>query len=163
MMSRKLCKQLGMAHIWTRFFSVYGPCDNDYTMVMSGIRQMIAGEKPGYTAGDQLWDYLYCDDAARAMLLAAEYGIDQSVYCVGSGEAKPLAEYIEAIRAAVGPDACAGLGERPYFPGQVMHLQADIRTLKQDTGFKPSVSFEEGIQKTVAWAREHTDASGRCG
>lgn len=154
LMSRRLCRQYGIAHLWTRFFSVYGPCDNDYTMVMSGIRSMLAGKRQSYTAGDQLWDYLYCDDAAEAMFRAAVYGVDQCVYCVGSGEVRPLAEYIEMMRGAVGPDAQAGLGERPYFPGQVMHLQADISTLKRDTGFSVSVPFEEGIQRTVEWAKE---------
>ena len=153
-MSRGECHKYGMAQVWTRFFSVYGPGDNAYTMVMSGINQMLDGKRPAYTAGDQLWDYLYCQDAAKAMLLCAEYGTDGSVYCVGSGKVRPLAEYIEAIRAAVGPQAQAGLGERPYFPGQVMHLQADISTLTRDTGFVPKTDFEEGIRRTVAWAKE---------
>ena len=158
MMSRGLCKQFGMAHVWTRFFSVYGPGDNAYTMVMDGIYQMLDGKRPKYTAGDQLWDYLYSEDAARAMLLAAQFGMDQTVYCIGSGQVRPLAEYIELIRAAVGPEAEVGLGERPYFPGQVMHLQADITRLTRDTGFVPQVPFEEGIQKTVAWARTNSES-----
>ena len=153
-MSRGECHKYGMVQVWTRFFSVYGPGDNAYTMVMSGINQMLDGKRPAYTAGDQLWDYLYCRDAAKAMLLCAEYGTDGSVYCVGSGKVRPLAEYIEAIRAAVGPQAQVGLGERPYFPGQVMHLQADISTLTRDTGFVPETDFEEGIRRTVAWAKE---------
>ncbi len=158
LMSRGLCKQMGLCHVWTRFFSVYGPGDNAYTMVMDGIYQMMDGKRPKYTAGDQIWDYVYCEDAARAMLLAAEYGTDQDVYCIGSGEGRPLAEYIEMIRAAVSPAAEVGLGERPYFPGQVMHLEADIRTLTRDTGFVPEVPFEEGIRRTVEWAKTQRTA-----
>ena len=154
-LSRIMCKQYGMAHIWARFFSVYGPCDNDYTMVMSGIRSMLAGEQPRYTAGEQLWDYLYCDDAANAMFLCARYGVDGLIYCIGSGFSRPLKEYIEELCRAVGDGAQARLGALPYFPNQVMHLEADITALTRDTGFCPKVPFEEGIRRTVSWARLH--------
>ena len=158
-MTRLTCRQYGIAHVWTRFFSVYGPGDNRYTMVMSGILSMLAGKVPDYTAGDQLWDYLYCEDAARAMLLCAEYGVDGLVYCIGSGSVRPLKEYIAMICGAVGKGAHAALGARPYFPNQVMHLEADIRTLVRDTGFCPEVPFEEGIRKTVAWAKTQFTAA----
>ena len=153
MMTRKYCRQHGIAHIWDRFFSIYGPLDNSYTMVMSGIYSLLSGGIPEYTPGDQLWDYLYSEDAARAMLLTAEYGSDEKVYCIGSGSVRPLKEYIELIRRAVGVQAEVRLGARPYFPGQVMRLQADIRRLSEDTGFSPEFTFEEGIKRTVEWAR----------
>jgi UDP-glucose 4-epimerase len=154
-MSAELCRELHLDQVWTRFFSVYGPGDSGRTMVMSGIRAMLAGEVPKYTEGRQMWDYLYSGDAARAMFLAASRGTDQAVYCVGSGKARPLADYIEMIRRAVSPDARVEIGAIPYYPNQRMYLQADISTLTEDTGFVPEVPFEEGIRRTVAWAREH--------
>lgn len=154
-MSRNLCKQLGIRHVWTRIFSVYGPMDHNYTMVMSGIYKLLNGERPSYTKGEQQWDYLYSEDAARALYLVACNGKDQAVYCIGSGNVRPLKDYILAIRDAVNPDAEIGLGEVPYPNGQVMYLQADIQTLTRDTGFIPQVSFEEGIQKTVQWCRKN--------
>ncbi len=153
-MSRNLCKQLGIRHVWARILSVYGPMDHDYTMVMSGIYQLLRGERPIYTKGEQKWDYLYSEDAARALYLAGCRGRDQAIYCVGSGTVRPLREYILAIKDAVNPEASIGLGEVPYPEGQVMHLQADIETLTKDTGFVPAVSFEEGIQRTVQWCRK---------
>lgn len=153
-MSRNLCKQLGIRHVWTRILSVYGPMDQEYTMVMSGIYQLLRGERPVYTKGEQKWDYLYSEDAARALYLAGCKGRDQAIYCVGSGMVRPLREYILAIRDAVDPKASIGLGEVPYPEGQVMYLQADIETLTKDTGFAPEVSFEEGIQRTVQWCRK---------
>lgn len=153
-MSRNLCKQLGIRHIWTRILSVYGPMDHEYTMVMSGIYQLLRGERPIYTKGEQQWDYLYSEDAARALYLAGLKGSDQAIYCIGSGTIRPLSEYILAIRDAVNPNASIGLGEVPYPEGQVMYLQADIQTLTKDTGFVPEISFEEGIQRTVQWCRK---------
>ena len=153
-LSRILCEKYGIRHIWTRFLSVYGPFDNSYTMVMAGIYRMLRGESPDYTKGEQMWDYIYSEDAARAMYLAAVYGQDQAVYCIGSGKANPLASYIRRIRDVAAPGRKIGIGNLPYPPGQVMYLCADISRLTKDTGFSPQVSFEEGIQRTVNWCRE---------
>ena len=153
-MTRILCQQMGMKHIWVRILSTYGPHDGLHTMVMSGIIKMLNQERPQYTKGEQMWDYLYCEDAARAFYLAAEQGIDGSVYCIGSGQVRPLAEYITVIRDTIDKNIEIGFGEVPYYDKQVMYLCADIENLQRDTGFQPEISFEEGIRRTVQWYKE---------
>ena len=150
-MSRVACEQKGMRHVWARILSVYGPFDGGGSMVMSTIGKLTRGEKPSFTAGEQVWDYLYSGDAANAFIALAEKGRHGAVYCLGSGDPRPLKDYILAIRDAVNPDAFLGLGEVPYAPKQVMYLCADISSLREDTGFVPAVTFEEGIRKTVRW------------
>lgn len=56
------------------------------------------------TKGEQLWDYLYSRDAARALRLLGKNGRDGKVYVLGSGNARPLAEYIKIIRDIVAPE-----------------------------------------------------------
>ncbi|MBQ8828430.1 MAG: NAD(P)-dependent oxidoreductase [Clostridia bacterium] len=153
-MSRIECKKLNIKHVWTRILSTYGPYDGMQTMVMSGIVKMLSGQRPQYTKGEQMWDYLYCDDAANAFYLAAEKGKDQSIYCIGSGNVRPLRDYITTIRDTVNPGGEIGFGEVPYFDKQVMYLCADITSLTEDTGFIPQVSFEDGIQYTVDWYKK---------
>ena len=154
-MSRIMCESLGINHIWCRIFSVYGPYDGKQTMVISGIKQMLDGKKPSYTKGEQLWDYLYCDDAANAFYVAAINGKSGSIYCIGSGKTKQLKEYIEAIRDTVNPELEIGIGDIPYAEKQVMYLCADISSLTDDTGFVPQYSFEDGIKETVDWCRKN--------
>ncbi|MBR6483550.1 MAG: NAD-dependent epimerase/dehydratase family protein, partial [Clostridiales bacterium] len=144
----------GMKHVWVRILSTYGAYDGMHTMVMSGIKTMLEGKKASYTKGEQMWDYLYCKDAARAFFLALTKGVDGKVYPVGSGKVRPLKEYIEAIRDEAGPSLDIGFGEVDYYPGQVMYLCADISELTKDTGFEPEYSFEEGIKETVDWYRK---------
>lgn len=153
-MSRIECKKLGIRHEWCRIVSLYGPYDGAYTMVMSGIYKMLAGERPQYTPGEQVWDYIYSKDAARAFRLVAEKGRDGAIYCFGTGKTRKLRDYICAIRDAIDPSLEIGIGEIPYYPNQVMHLEADISNLTADTGFVPMYSFEEGIRETIAWVRE---------
>lgn len=154
-MSRLACQKLGIRHEWCRIVSLYGPYDGEYTMVMSGINRMLDGERPQYTKGDQIWDYIYSKDAARAFRLVAEFGKDGSIYCLGTGKTRFLKDYIYAIRDAIDPSIEIGIGEIDYYPNQVMHLEADISNLTEDTGFIPKYTFEEGIKETVEWCKEH--------
>ena len=152
-MSRVECKTLGMAHIWPRILSVYGPHDDFAMVIPATIRTLLAGDCPKLTAGEQKWDYLFAEDAAEAYWRMAQYGRDGAVYPLGSGRARPLREYMTALRDAIDPALPLGLGEIPYGPQQVMHLQADITALQRDTGFVPAVDFETGIRKTIEWVR----------
>lgn len=153
-MSKVLCEKYGIKHIWARILSIYGPFDGEHTMVMTGIYKMLSGEIPSFTKAEQVWDYLYCDDAAKALYLAAEKGKNGSVYCIGSGVAKPLVDYITCIRDIVAPERDIDFGAIPYNEKQVMYLCADIENLQRDTGFVPEISFDEGIKKTVKWIKE---------
>ena len=150
-MTREYAHQLGMEHIWTRILSVYGPNDGAQSMVMSTINKLKSGEVPKFTKGEQLWDYLYSGDAGRAFRLIGEKGIDGKTYVLGSGQAKPLAEYIKAIRDVVNSNGQIELGAIPYAPKQVMCLQADITELNIDTGFVPEMDFATGIKKIMEW------------
>jgi nucleoside-diphosphate-sugar epimerase len=149
-----LCRELGISCVWPRIFSVYGIYDKDTSMIMSSIGKMLQGEAGEYTPGEQRWDYLYSKDAGRAFYLIGEKGRDGAVYCVGSGMARPLKEFIYEMRDAVDPEIIPGIGNKPYPQGAVMNLCADIRTLTEDVGFVPQYTFEEGIRETVQWFKE---------
>lgn len=156
-MSRVEAKALGIDHVWVRILSVYGPHDGPMTMISGTIRKLLAGERPALTAGIQRWDYLYAGDAADAFYLAACHGRNGAVYPLGSGQALPLKDYIIQMRDAIDPALPLGLGEVPYGPLQVMHLQADISALQADTGFAPKTPFAEGIRKTIDWVKREQE------
>lgn len=153
-MSRLICEQLEMEHIWVRILSVYGPYDGEKTMIMSAIRAFLKRETPEFTAGEQLWDYLYSKDAALALYLLGEKGVGGKTYCLGSGQARKLAEYITILRDSIHPSLSMKLGAVPYGEKQVMYLCADIASLKKDTGFEPVYTFEKGIRETISWYRK---------
>lgn len=154
-MTRIRCEQKGIRHIWTRILSVYGPYDGSGSMIMSTIGKVLNGEMPALTKGEQQWDYLYADDAARAFYLLADHGIHGKIYCIGSGIARPLKEYVYMLRDQINPSVPLGIGQIPYGPKQVMYLRADISELTRDTQFKPKYTFEEGIHRTIIWHKEH--------
>ena len=145
-----LCKQYGIKHIWTRILSVYGPGDTEKSIIMQAIKAFSRGEDFSMTLGEQIWDYIYSEDAAKIMALLAEKGEDGRVYCVSSGKAEELYKYIEIIRNKLSPKSELLRGAIPYPEGQVMHLVSDA-AYKDIIGYEPETTFEEGIDKTVFW------------
>ena len=151
-LTRLNCDQLGLKHIWCRVLSVYGPYDRDQTLISTAVIKMMANEETEFTPCDQMWDYIYSDDAARALLLMAQKGSHGKTYVLGSGEVHPLRFFIEQIAAITDYTQEIGFGKRPYNDNQVMHLQADIRDL-QELGFVNRISFSEGIKRTIEWRK----------
>lgn len=144
-LSAMLCKNLGLRQNWVRILSVYGPNDGENTLISYVIKELKAGRSPELTKCEQMWDYLYADDAGDAILAIAENGKDGKAYPLGSGKGRQLSEYIEDIRQVINPSINMRLGFKEYYPHQPMHLVANIRELTEDTGWVPKHTFVQGI------------------
>ena len=102
-LSAMLCKSIGLRHCWVRILSVYGPNDGENTLISYVMRELKAGRSPELTKCEQIWDYLYADDAGDAILAIAERGKDGKAYPLGSGQGRKLSEYVEDIRMIINP------------------------------------------------------------
>ena len=102
-----------------------------------------------------MWDYLYSGDAAKAFYLLGDKGIDGKTYVLGSGSARPLADYIRDIRDAVNPEMDIKLGAIPYSDKQVMYLKADTGEIESDADWKAETLFKDGILRTVSYVKKH--------
>ena len=154
LMTREHAKALELEHIWVRILSIYGPNDGAQSMVMSTVNKLRAGEIPQFTKGEQMWDYLYSGDAAKAFRLLGEKGVSGKTYVLGSGRVRPLADYIEDIRRTVNDKAGVELGAIPYAEKQVMYLCADTSELEKDTGWSPVTDFTDGIKRIITGVYE---------
>ena len=144
-------KTLGLHFIWVRVLSVYGPMDNAYTLTVSTIRKLQRHEPVDFTAGEQLWDFLFSEDAARAFRLVGERGRAGATYVLGSGSPVRLADALSTLARLTDPDAQYTLGALPYRPDQCMYLCADLTALAADVGFAPAIPYAEGVRRTVEW------------
>lgn len=153
MISRLRAQQLGLEFIWTRILSVYGPNDGEKTMISSLITNLLNNEPVKLTECRQLWDFIYCDDAAEAMYLIAEKGINNNIYNIGSGVVRPLKEYVEIVRECINSNINIEYGAVPYSENQIMMLGTDTEALFRDTGFVAKKDFREGIIETIEWIK----------
>lgn len=148
-LSAMLCKSLGMRQNWIRILSVFGPNDGANTLISYLIREFKTGNSPQLTKCEQMWDYLYADDAADAILAIAEKGIDGKAYPLGSGKGRKLSEYVIDIRDIVNPSVDIHFGAKEYYPHQPMHLVADISELTEDTRWTPKAEFRQSIKNLI--------------
>lgn len=151
--TRYICLNYAKQHhvglIWTLITSIYGPGRDDNNLISYTIKSLLKGEKPLTTKLEQNWDYLYVDDLISALVLLGEKGVCGKVYPIGSGDYRQMKEYVELIRDIIDPSLPIGIGDLPYKSSRVDNQMMDITELNQDTGFKPSFSFEQGIKEVI--------------
>lgn len=145
----KLCsieaERLNMNFAWVRIFSLYGKYELESTLIQTAMRKMLADEKCGLTPCTHNWDYLYSADAGEALFALGNALDGNRVYCLGSGSARALREYIEEMKAVLGSKSELGFGDIPYSDPDFNGFCADISDLTRDTGWKPRTPFRDGI------------------
>lgn len=161
MLTAKMSEIAGIRHTWVRLLAVYGPGDDPKHLIPSTIQMLLAGKKPALTKGEQRWDYLYVEDAAKALARIAATGATGSLN-LASGQTVVIRKLIECLSAMVGADLPLGFGDVAYAPGQTMHLEADISRLQRATGWEPEIPLEEGLRRTIQWHKERGPDAAFC-
>lgn len=148
-MCNLLCSQLGIRFNWLRILSIYGENDGPNTLISYVIKELKENRSPELTKCEQIWDYLNCNDAARAFLAVAEKGKSGVFYPLGSGNGRPISEYVKEIQCIVNPKINIEFGKKNYYPHQPMYLVSDNTQLSNDTGWVPKVEFSDGIKNII--------------
>ena len=156
--ARAICKpianSLDIDLCWAVITNAYGVGELSPRFVNTTIRKIIAGEPLQFTAATQNYDFIYIDDVARAFAAIGEHGKPNREYTIGSGNARPLREFILEMQQALAPDAAPIFGDVP-FTGVNMPLEAfDTTPIQEDCGFKTTVSFAEGTRRTMEWLKQ---------
>lgn len=142
-------KKKKMSFIWVRIFSVYGKYENPNSMIQVTLQKLLKNENCDFSTGTQMWDYLYSSDAGRAFLKLGDSETKNNYYCLGSGNAKPLKEYIYEMQNILHSNSKLNFGIIQDNPINRNGMCADITTLTQDTGWVPEVDFIQGIKWEV--------------
>lgn len=144
--------QLGIELAWGRVFFLYGPDEAPGRLAASVARALVAGERAPTGDGTQIRDFLHVADVAGAFAALLDSDVTGAVN-VGSGEARPLRDVIEAIGAAAGRPELLDIGALAARAGDPDVLVADVMRLRDEVGFTPAVGLRDGIEQTVAWWR----------
>jgi UDP-glucose 4-epimerase len=151
-----LCEQTGVRFVWLRLFSAYGPKDHPAHLIPFVIEKLRAGERPALSSGEQVWDYLYVEDAVEAIYRTAVTPGASGVFNLASGHSEPVRRTVERVRDMIDPGLPLGFGE---VPGTPISLRADISKLRTATGWFPETDLETGLSKTLEWhARQRQKA-----
>lgn len=149
-----IAKQWKQDMIWVVLPSTFGEGRKEDNILTYTIVSLLRKERPIYGNLEQMWDFLYVSEVARALADIGEYGKPGTTYGVGSGEYRPLKEYIKKVRDMINPKLPLGINELTDQPGHILSSCVNIEQLTKDTGFVPKISFEEGMRRTIKYYRE---------
>lgn len=133
--------------------NIYGVGEKSARMVYTSIKKLINKEHCSFTEGYQTYDFIYITDAINSIIEVAEKGKAFNRYYIGSGEPKPLREFLIEMKNIVDPEAEIGLGDIPFKGVNISYSQFDLKKVEKDTGYKNQVPFAEGIKMTAEYIR----------
>lgn len=152
-MCRAVADDVGVEYICGIISNIYGPGEKSVRLVNSTINKLLNGEHCSFSSGEQKYDFIYIDDAARAFVIMGREGSNNRSYYIGSSPRK-LKDYLIEIKDAVNPKLVLGFGELPDPQTTLSFEEFDVDLLKREFGFSPQVSFSEGIKNTIRSIRE---------
>lgn len=145
----------GLPYTITNCSNNYGPYDSPGRVIPVFITNALKDKPlPIYGKGQAVRDYLFVSDHCTAIDLAIHNGEIGETYCVGGAAQRSGIQVAEAILQALGKpkELMQFVEDRP---GHDMRYDIDPSYIEQKLGWKQSVSFEEGIAKTVEWYKNN--------
>jgi UDP-glucose 4-epimerase len=150
----------GIETVRLRFFNIFGPrqrADSPYSGVIALFTAAMSEGRAPVIQGDGLQsrDFTYVANAVQALMKAAEAPeVSGNVYNVGMGQTVNILGLVTALNDILGTEF-----EPVFAParvGDVKFSKADIRRTRADLGYEPTVEFEEGLARTVAWYQRNS-------
>jgi len=147
----------GLPVIITRASNNYGPYQFPEKLIPLMIANALEGQPlPVYGDGGNVRDWLYVEDHCRALKAILEKGREGEIYNIGGNCALPNLEVVRRI---------LHITQRPQElirfvadrPGHDRRYALSSRKIMQETGWRPEMSFEEGLARTVAWYQANQD------
>lgn len=156
----------GLPTVMTNCSNNYGPYHFPEKLIPLMILNALEGKKlPVYGDGRQVRDWLFVDDHAAALITVATGGRVGETYNVGGNAERENIQVVQAICALVDefcPDPVIGKrsGLISYVtdrPGHDRRYAIDCTKVMSELGWRPSVTFEEGLRRTVEWYLENRE------
>ncbi len=155
----------GLPIIVTNTCNNYGPYQFPEKLIpLIIMRAQLGQELPVYGKGENVRDWLYVEDHARALLQVAEHGAVGETYCIGADCER---RNIDVVRQLCGlldelaPHPKVGRHESLIRwvtdrPGHDLRYAIDASKIRRDLGWAPRETFESGLRKTVQWYLANT-------
>jgi dTDP-glucose 4,6-dehydratase len=150
----------GLPVVTTNCSNNYGPYQFPEKLIPLMIQNALTGKPlPVYGKGENVRDWLFVDDHARALIMAMEKGVPGETYNVGGGNERRNIDVVRAICDLVNELAPnPSVGDRHALityvtdrPGHDLRYAIDASKIQRELGWQAQESFESGLRKTVEW------------
>jgi nucleoside-diphosphate-sugar epimerase len=155
----------GLQTLSLRYFNVFGPHQDPKSLYGAAIpaivTRMLRGQRPIiHGDGEQTRDFCYIDNVVQANLLGLDApSLGGEVVNIACGQRVSINQIWRLCNQIMGTDIQPEYG--PPRPGDVRDSLADISLAQRVLGYRPTVLFEEGLRRSIAWYRtQMQDALG---
>lgn len=141
----------GCRVVWARLGNLYGGGDSGGNIVDYTVGRLVAGEKAVFGPAEQPYDFVHARDCASALaaLAVSERPLEGEFY-VGSGDVRPLKDYLVEIGRIAGRPDLIEIGGRPDDGTRYRAEWFSIERLASETGYRPATGFEDGVRDLLA-------------
>jgi dTDP-glucose 4,6-dehydratase len=154
---RAYAHTFGLPAVITRCSNNYGPYQFPEKLIPLFISNLSRDEAvPVYGDGQQVRDWLHVRDHCAAIWRVWQDGQPGQVYNIGGRCEKTNLELTHELLAALGKPASLIRYVKDR-PGHDRRYAIDCSKIERELGWRPTVSFVDGLRQTVAWYREHAD------
>jgi len=152
-------KTLGLPIVTVRPFLTYGPFQNPDMLIPRTIVSALKGETFEMTEGKQTREFNYVSDIVNGFVLAGttEDALGQIIN-IGNGIEYSILEVVEKILDTMSSEIRPSVGALPYREGETWHFYCDNAKARRILGWSPSVTLDEGLERTIAWYRDASDS-----
>jgi nucleoside-diphosphate-sugar epimerase len=137
---------------WGRIFFQFGPDEHPDRLVPSVIRHLLLNREAPCSHGNQIRSFLHAADVGEAFAAVLDGELEGPVN-IGSDERITLKELLTRIGAQIGRADLLRLGARPAAPREPPLLVPEIRRLRDEAGWRPRFTLDQGLTDTIAWWR----------
>lgn len=157
LMAHAYCKLYGISMTGLRYFTVYGPWGRPDMAPMLFASAISKGEPiKVFNNGDLIRDFTYIDDIVDGTIRCIdrepspdENGLPYRIYNIGCSSPVKLMDFISTLEKAMGREADKVF--LPMQPGDVYKTYADTSLLESETGYRPKIMINEGVERFIDW------------
>lgn len=149
-MGEAIALEREISFYWLRLFFVYGPGQKNQSLIPSIINSVKKGDFPQIKAPENLNDFVYVEDAARAVMEILRSNPKSTVFNVGSGYSTEVKEVLKMV--------CEGMNQP--FDGKLLRnnslnedFWADISRITRETDWCPEYGLKRGIRRTLEYMK----------
>lgn len=150
-MAKSEATLLNIEYINVMLANLFGEEGLDSIIIHDTILKLLKKEPTSFTSGEQVYDFLYVKDAVEGIIRLIENGRNLYSYYVGSGEPRPLKEYLSYLGKLVAPDEELGFGKFSNSDVGLPIENFSIDKLVNHTGYVVRYPYEESIRGVIEY------------
>lgn len=149
----------GFPVVWTRAANVYGPGQQLYRVIPRMVMAILTGKKLQlHGGGHSIRSFIHIDDVASATWEIAQKAAPGNIYHISTDRFVSIRDLVKLVCERMGEQFDKHVEEAPERDGKDAAYLLDAAKVRADFGWQDRISLEEGVDQTIAWAKEHFDS-----